>query len=137
MFYLLRPTFSAIHPLILPVRTHFLLFLTTCLLHIMTLQSYYSSLHKMMAMVQRWVFTVGGQPQINDSLGPLLTHFFSPELCHILKIGTTAHLGLVRAKDTRYAKLGREENRGAPPHLQPQPVNQNQGLLMWSGAKLY
>lgn len=75
----------------------------------------------MMAMVQRWVFTVGGQPQINDSLGPLLTHFFSPELCHILKIGTTAHLGLVRAKDTRYAKLGREENRGAPPHLQPQP----------------
>lgn len=83
--------------------------------------------------MQCWVFTVGGQPHIDGSPKPLLNHSFPPELCHILKIGTTAHLGLVRAKDTRAIKLGREENRGAPPHLQPQPVLTDGGSdVVWS-----
>lgn len=84
------------------------------------------------------MFTVGGQSQIIVSLGVFANQFLFPQ-SHATswRLGTTAHLGLVRAKDTRPTKLGSEENRGAPPHLQLQPVNQNQGLLMWSATKFY
>ncbi len=65
----------------------------------------------------------------------MLTHSFPPEPCHILKVGTAAHLGLVSDKDTRAIKLGREENRGAPPQLQPQPGLSDGGSdVVWSNV---
>lgn len=77
--------------------------------------------------VQRWVFTLGGQVQITVSPGAVANQFLFPQSqATSWRFGTTAHLGLVRAKDTSSTELGREEQRGAPPSSaapasQPEP----------------
>lgn len=89
------------------------------------------------------MFTVGGQPQIGgfkncDLSQAFANPFFSPRAApHPAGLGTAAHLCLVRAKDTRAIKLGWEQNRGAPPHLQPQPLLLDGGSdVVWSNVTL-
>lgn len=113
---------------VLPARTHFLSFLNL-------LYFVHNGLSKLPQLavqsdgcgVQRWVFTVGGQFQIIVSPGAVANQFLFPQSqATSWRFGTTAHLGLVRAKDTRSTELGSEEKRGAPPSSaapasQPEP----------------
>lgn len=94
----------------------------------MAFQSYRSSLCRVIAVVfQHWVFTLGGQFQIIVSPGAVANQFLFPQSqATSWRFGTTAHLGLVRAKDTRSTELGSEEKWGAPPSSatpasQPEP----------------
>lgn len=102
---------------ILPARTHFLSFLNL-------LYFVHNGLSKLPQLavqrdgcgVQRWVFTVGGQFQIIVSPGAVANQFLFPQSqATSWRFGTTAHLGLVSAKDIRSTELGSEEKRGAPP----------------------
>lgn len=86
--------------------------------------------------VQYWVFTVGGQFQIIVSPGAVANQFLFPQSqATSWRFGTTAHLGLVRAKDTRSTELGSEEKRGAPP-LSAAPASQPEPGGFWCGRQL-
>lgn len=65
--------------------------------------------------------------------GPLLTHSFPPRAMPHPAGWDRRSSGFSYSQDTRAIKLGREENRGAPPHLQPQLALSNwDSDVVWS-----